>query len=260
MIAGFPCSAVIITRNEESNIARAISSLKPLFTDIIVVDSMSRDNTVDIAESCGARVVTVEWNGYGASRNYGSDQALHDWIFSLDADEEVDQRLLNSISTCDLTRGRSYLCKRVNHVGHRPIKFGPLHPEWKERLYHRRDHIWDNREVHEELIGSGPMASVKLEGSIIHHAIESLDDYKEKMAHYASLSARQWIKEDYKPGFLKRRFSAYYHFWKSYILQCGFLEGKLGLELSLIRSDYARLKIRRWLELKGGNHPISESF
>jgi glycosyltransferase involved in cell wall biosynthesis len=247
-----PCSAVIIARNEELNIGRAISSLKPLFTDIVVVDILSRDGTANLARQNGARVFETEWKGYGWSRNFGGKQAVNDWIFSLDADEEVNEPLLISISRCKFVRGSSYLCRRLNYVRNRRIKYGFLGPEWKLRLYHRKDLKWDHREVHEQLISQQSFTSQKLKGAILHHAVESIEDYKGKLEKYAMLNAKQWINEKYKPGFLKRVFSPTYHFMRSYIFQWGILEGRLGLELSLIRYHHAKMKMGSWKEIMEG--------
>ena len=88
-------SVVLITHNEESNLARTLESVRPLVRDgqgeIIVVDSGSTDRTVEIAKSFGARVFTEEWKGYAAQKNSAIEKATGDWILSLDADEELDR-------------------------------------------------------------------------------------------------------------------------------------------------------------------------
>src|SRR6201993_5476753 len=90
-------SVVIITFNEEANIARTLESVLPLISDgkgeIIVVDSGSTDRTVEIAKSFGAKVFVEEWKGYAAQKNSAIDKAKGDWVLSLDADEEVDRDL-----------------------------------------------------------------------------------------------------------------------------------------------------------------------
>jgi glycosyltransferase involved in cell wall biosynthesis len=94
-------SVVIITYNEEANIACTLESVKPLVSDgkgeIIVVDSGSTDRTVEIARSFGAKVFVEEWKGYAAQKNSAIDKAQGDWILSLDADEEVDPKLAKAL-------------------------------------------------------------------------------------------------------------------------------------------------------------------
>ena len=86
-------SVVIITHNEEANLARTLESVRPLVSggrgEIIVVDSGSTDRTVEIAKSFGAKVFIEEWKGYAAQKNSAIDKATGDWILSLDADEEM---------------------------------------------------------------------------------------------------------------------------------------------------------------------------
>jgi glycosyltransferase involved in cell wall biosynthesis len=95
-------SIVIITFNEEANLARTLESVKPLVADgkgeIIVVDSRSTDRTVEIAKSLGAKVFVEEWKGYAAQKNSAIDKATGQWILSLDADEEVEPSLLEELT------------------------------------------------------------------------------------------------------------------------------------------------------------------
>ena len=91
-------SVVIITLNEEKNIIDCIRSAKLLSDDIIVVDSGSVDNTVQLARHEGARVFPIKWQGYGFSRNLGAGKAKHNWIFALDADERISPALATIIT------------------------------------------------------------------------------------------------------------------------------------------------------------------
>jgi glycosyltransferase involved in cell wall biosynthesis len=94
-------SVVIITRNEEANIGRALASVQPLVAEgrgeIIVVDSGSSDRTVEIAKSLGAKVFVEEWKGYAAQKNSAIDRATGDWILSLDADESLEPALAEEL-------------------------------------------------------------------------------------------------------------------------------------------------------------------
>src|SRR6476660_9693532 len=95
-------SVVIITRNEEHNIAGCVQSAKLVSDDVIVVDSGSDDQTIKLAIQNGARVFSIHWEGYGFSRNYGSVRAKHNWIFALDADERISPELASSIEKLNL--------------------------------------------------------------------------------------------------------------------------------------------------------------
>src|SRR5580704_9480262 len=95
-------SVVIITFNEEANIGRSLASVQPLLADgkgeIIVVDSGSTDRTIEIAKSFGAKVFVEGWKGFAAQKNSAIDKAEGEWVLSLDADEEVDQDLLDELT------------------------------------------------------------------------------------------------------------------------------------------------------------------
>src|SRR5678810_681607 len=92
-------SVVIITRNEEDNIVDCIQSAKTVSDDIIVVDAGSIDRTTKLAIASGARVFSVQWEGYGFSRNFGAERAKNDWILSVDADERISKALATAIQT-----------------------------------------------------------------------------------------------------------------------------------------------------------------
>src|ERR671918_2463080 len=91
-------SATIITFNEQSNIKAACESVA-WADEVVVVDSNSTDRTRELAESCGARVITNAWPGFGAQKQFAVDQTKHEWIFSLDADERVSDELKQSIQS-----------------------------------------------------------------------------------------------------------------------------------------------------------------
>jgi Glycosyltransferases involved in cell wall biogenesis len=90
-------SFVILTKNEEKNIKRAIESIKDVADEILVIDSGSTDKTIDIAKSYGANVIFNEWISYPSQVNFGISKAKNDIVFILDADEELSDELKNSL-------------------------------------------------------------------------------------------------------------------------------------------------------------------
>ncbi|MGB9605067.1 MAG: glycosyltransferase family 2 protein, partial [Bryobacteraceae bacterium] len=136
-------SATIITENEERNLPRAIESLR-CCDEIVVVDCGSTDRTVELARKLGARVLESQWRGYAAQKNYAAEQARHDWILSLDADEALSEALEGEIwqlkkngPDCDaytVPRMAQYLGRWILHSG--------WYPDRKIRLYDRRKGRW----------------------------------------------------------------------------------------------------------------------
>ena len=126
-------SVVIITYNEEVNLARTLESVIPLVRDgkgeIIVVDSGSTDRTVEIARSFGAKVFVEEWKGYAAQKNSAIDKASGDWILSLDADEEVDESLSSEIAVLGQPAGPDQAA-RLEHL--QRIRYVFTRQTWRE--------------------------------------------------------------------------------------------------------------------------------
>jgi glycosyltransferase involved in cell wall biosynthesis len=90
-------SACLITLNEERNLPRCLASVAPLVDDIVIIDSGSTDGTAEIAAKFGARVVHHDWLGYVGQKNFALAQAAHEWVLSIDADEEISPELATSI-------------------------------------------------------------------------------------------------------------------------------------------------------------------
>ena len=187
-------SATIITYNEERNISRAIESLRCV-DEIVVVDSGSSDRTVEIAAKLGARVIDRAWEGYSSQKNFAADQANHDWILSIDADEALSElleaeiwRLKKNGPTHDayaMPRLAQYLGRWILHSG--------WYPDRKVRLYHRRKATWTGDFVHETLSVSGRTAG--LEAKLLHFTCDSLSEHLRTLDRYTTLAAEQLIEQ-----------------------------------------------------------------
>ncbi len=128
-------SIVIITHNEAENIEACISSCIKVSDDIVIVDSMSSDQTVLKAKEMGAKVIESAWQGYGIAKNLGAENAQHNWILSVDADECLETDLIQTLKSIELEKDHLYGFRRLNHVGQTPIKHGEWNPDTKFRLY-----------------------------------------------------------------------------------------------------------------------------
>lgn len=236
-----PVSVIIISRNEELNIRACIRSARLISDDIIVVDTGSCDNTVELAKVEGAQVITSGWEGYGTSKNKGAEHAKHDWIFSLDADERISPGLAESINKLQFeNRTYVYEFKRENYLGAKKIKFGADGFDKVTRIYHRRQTEWDQTPVHEKLVGPGVRKSIS--GILIHDSTKTVEDYREKLICYAKLSAVKYFENGKKASLVKRFLSPAFNTLKSYVFQLGFLDGLTGLKLAGLIFHYTRLK------------------
>ena len=235
-------SVVIITRNEEKNIINCIRSARKISDDIIIVDCGSVDKTVELAAGEGARVFSIEWSGYGHSRNYGASQAKYNWILSLDADERISPQLIASLPDLDNTpTSEVFKFKRRNYIGEELIRFGTPGFETVLRIYNREHCQWDNSLIHENLETSKKNARL-LNGYIDHYSFLDYSDHKAKARHYAMLSAEKYSMEGRKASYIKRFGSPVFNSLKSYLIHFGFLDGKKGFVVAKTIAYYSWLK------------------
>jgi glycosyltransferase involved in cell wall biosynthesis len=235
-------SIVIITRNEAANIGECIRSAQLLSEDIVVVDSGSTDDTVELALSAGARVLRQHWQGYGAARNRGASAARYDWILALDADERIGTDLIETLKNQSLDPACIYRFRRRNHWQQRPIRFGAYGFDRVARLYHRGQAAWNHFAVHERLTGHG--FTCTLHGHIDHFGIQNALLFEAKKKHYAWLGAITYAGQGKKASYLKRTLAPLVDAARSYVLLGGFLDGVTGWRLAAATYRYTALKYR----------------
>ncbi|HEX9424371.1 MAG TPA: glycosyltransferase family 2 protein [Pyrinomonadaceae bacterium] len=239
-------SATIITFNEEANIREACESVG-WADEIIVVDSGSTDKTSDIAAACGARVIYKDWPGFAAQKQFAADQALHDWVFSLDADERVSEELKASIATlskADETKlADGYRIPRRSYYQGRWIKGGGWYPDWQLRLYRKSRGCWGSRQIHESVKMSSDARIEKLSGDILHYSVrDSAHHHRMIGERYAPLAAQQMFEEGRRTSHLKIATAAPAAFIRSYFLRGGFRDGLAGISIAAFAAHHAFLK------------------
>lgn len=246
MNAANDISAVIIALNEEKYIERCIRSIIPVTNDIVVVDSGSTDRTVQLAMTAGARVYYMDWEGYGANKNYGNHLAEHKWILSIDADEILDEELQFQLFHLKKSKDTIYQIKSlVNYAGNWIHHCG-WHPGWKNRLFYTDFASWNLDPVHEDLITKHPAKYIQLDGQLLHYSYDSVFAHKRKAIKYATLKAQGWIDKGTPPNLLKRWLGPSFRFWRTYILKLGFLDGRSGYIISKIDAMIIRYAIKQY--------------
>ncbi len=239
-------TAIIPTKNEEENIAEAIKSVQ-WADEILVIDSMSGDRTVEIARQMGAKVIQRSFDDFSSQKNYAIKHALHDWIFVLDADERVPAALrdeiLNALHSND--KLTAYWIKRVNFVGRHRIRFSGWQNDKCIRLFHREFARYNGHYVHEEIKNKGRTGFLK--NPLLHYTYRSFEQFENKLDFYAKLRAREWYEQGRKYRLWRQVFKAVYRFFKHYILHLGFLDGRLGWRLA---THYSKAAWKRFAYLK----------
>lgn len=227
---GVSLSAVLITLNEESRIAECLNSLS-FVDEIIVVDSNSKDQTCKIAEQYGATVIQQSWLGFGAQKQFAVDAAKNDWVLCIDADEQVSQKLQQSIeqTVClnDSVEYQAYQFPRCNMFMGRWLRHGEGYPDYSLRLFNRNYARWSDDPVHEKVVSEKEVGV--LQGDLLHQSQETLDKYLEKQNRYTTLQAEQLYKNGKKSSLLKIIVSPLFRFIKFYFIKLGFLDGIPGL-------------------------------
>jgi glycosyltransferase involved in cell wall biosynthesis len=243
-----PLSAVLITRNAASVLEPCLDSLA-FVDEVVVVDSNSSDGTVDMAARKGARVVQKEWLGFGLQKQYAVEQASHDWVLCIDADERVSQQLRLSIEKA-LAAPESpvYRMPRRNRFLGRWLAHGEGYPDWSPRLFNRLNARWSDDLVHEKVLYA--VTPGRLEGDLMHDSYDDLAVYIERQNRYTTLAARQAYEEGRNATVLHLLFSPLVRFIKFYIVRLGFLDGLPGLLHISIGCINSYVKYAKLIELR----------
>jgi glycosyltransferase involved in cell wall biosynthesis len=253
-----PVTVTIITKNEAAHIAAAIASAQ-WANEVVVVDCGSQDETVALARAAGARVEHREWTGWIDQKNHAAGLATHDWIVSLDADERLTPQLAQEIRSVLATEPphRGYRVPRVTfHLG-RWIRSTDFYPDFQTRLYDRRAARWQGRYVHESVTVDGSVG--RLTNELLHYSYRDLHDHLDRINEYTTLAARQMHERGRRATPLDLVVQAPAAFLRNFVLRRGFIDGGVGLTLSLVNAYAVFLKFAKlWeLERRGSDAPPS---
>jgi len=234
-------TATIITQDEERNIARAIESLR-CCDEILIVDSGSVDRTVELARNLGARVIEAGWRGFAGQKNWAAEQASHDWVLSLDADEALSEALEAEIWSLKKSGPRfdAYTMPRLARYLGRWIYHSGWYPDRKVRLYDRSKARWVGDFVHESVKPQGSVGH--LESNILHFTCDSLSEHLRTLDRYTTLAAQELAANRVSVPLWSLIFDPPWNFVKAYVFQRGFLDGLEGLIISYMAAFYTFLK------------------
>ena len=165
-------SGVLITFNEEARVGRCLDSLAAVCDELVVVDSGSTDRTRELCEARGARVVVRPFDGFTTQKNFALDQAVHDHVLSLDADERLSPELQASILAAKADwQADGYDFNRLNFYGDKPIRSCGWYPDAKIRLWDRRRGRWSGGLVHETVVLDAGARQAHLAGDLLHAGV-----------------------------------------------------------------------------------------
>jgi glycosyltransferase involved in cell wall biosynthesis len=247
-------TAIIPTLNEENYITDAIKSVN--FADeIIVIDSFSSDNTIEIAEKMNVKIIKRKFDDFSSQKNFAISQATHPWIYILDADErvspEVELEILEAVKNPNgfvgfYVRRSFYFCgMRVNYCGFQRDKV--------VRLF-LKEHCQYKGVVHERISTNGKLGFFKYK--IDHFSYRNYDHYISKMNHYASIKALDLHKKGKKVSIYHVLIKPPVRFLIHYVIRLGFLDGFTGF---LVAKTQAYGVLTRYIKLRLLNKGIKEN-
>ncbi|HKF48861.1 MAG TPA: glycosyltransferase family 2 protein [Terracidiphilus sp.] len=251
-------SIAMIAMNEEANLARTLETVK-WADEIIVVDSGSKDRTIEIAHSFGAKTSYHAFGGHGEQKNVALDLCTMDWILLQDADEPLTPELQKEIQTllAGEPRYTAYWIPRLNLIMGRWMRHGGFYPDHKLRLFKRgAARLSEGVGPHSTPQHAGPKGTLK--GDMLHYAYPNLTVYLEHMNRYSSeiaqLLAAKGRTSRSLPAFLWNCIlNPWATFVYNYFLRLGFLDGREGLLLHVNHSVYIHWKFIKawWIGRKG---------
>ncbi len=243
-----PISVVVITKNEEPNIAKCLESLE-WADEIVVVDDESTDKTQEIAKKYTKSVITKKLDIEGKHRNYAYGLARNEWVLSLDADEVITPLLKDELEKT-LSSNVSHSAFTIpikTYIGSHWIKYGGWYPASKVRFFRKDKFKYEEVEVHPRGFIEGTCGHLK--NDIIHYSYKDFHELFASLNNQTTLEAKKWFSEKRKINFLKMMRKFYDRFLKSYFLKRGFRDGLTGFVVAYINSLYQLMSYVKYKEM-----------
>ena len=248
-------SVTIITKNEEHNIEQCLNSVK-WADEIVVVDSESTDNTLEIARRFTQKVVKRKWEGYADQKSFALELTKNDWVLSLDADERCTKELEEEIKQLNPEDISGFFIKRDNYFLGKKINGCGWGNDYQLRLFNKSRVKLTNRKVHEGFVVSGK--TEKLRSSMLHYSYRNLHDAMIKINQYSTLEAEEKYKKKKVSG-TSIFFKPFIGFIQHFIFRKGYVDGVHGLMVSLMHAITKwQVQMKMW-ELQNSRSRSDES-
>lgn len=244
-------SVVIITYNEERNIARCLESVKDVADEIVVLDSFSKDRTKEICESYNVRFFEHAFDGHIQQKNRAASYASFTHILSLDADEALDEALIKSIFEVKQNWAYDgyYMNRLTNYCGHW-VKHSKWYPDTKLRLWDKRKGYWTGTNPHDKYeLFEGDKNTKHISGNILHYSYYTLEEHYKQVEYFSSIVSKAYVEKGKKAPVYKLVLNPLARFVDQYILHLGFLDGRAGYLISKISAYATYLKYKKIREM-----------
>lgn len=243
-------SVVIITFNEERNIARCLDSVVSIADDIVVVDSFSTDRTKQICEEKGVRFVEHHFDGHIEQKNWAITQAKHHYVLSLDADEALTDELQNEINQIKNNwEHDAYRFNRLTNFCGTWIKHCGWYPDKKLRLWDSTKGKWGGENPHDKVIMDKGSSTKQLPFDILHYSFYTIEEHLKQIDYFTDISSIAAFNKGKTSNSFIVFYKSTFKFFRDYILKLGFLDGYHGYIVCKNSAHAKRLKYSKLLEL-----------
>lgn len=252
-------SVTLIVMNEAGMVRECLESVR--FADeIVVLDSGSTDGTAEICREFGARVEVTDWPGFGPQKNRALDLATGDWILSIDADERVTPGLRDEIMSAitsaetagDTRAADAYRIPRRSRLAGRWVRHSGWTPDYVVRLFRRGTARFSDNLVHESVVTTGPVGTFR--NPLLHLTADRLEEVLEKVNRYSTAGAAMLHARGRRGSVATALLRGLWAFFRTYLLQLGFLDGSRGLMIAVSNAESSYYKhIKLMLLGEGGS-------
>jgi glycosyltransferase involved in cell wall biosynthesis len=232
----FMLSVIVITKNEEKNIKACLSSVT-WADEIIVLDSGSTDNTISIAKTFTEHVFSTDWQGYGIQKQRALLKASGDWVLNLDADEVVSLELRDTIFSVTKNNEADAFRIPIRMSFYNQLLRYSSSPARHIRLFRKDIATYSHDVVHEKVLLAKDARIKQLYTPIIHYSVRDVCHVLDKINHYSSESAKIRLQNKRPQSLLKTMLGTCWMFFRCYILQRGFMDGKAGFLFAIFNAQ-----------------------
>ncbi|HOX54801.1 MAG: glycosyltransferase family 2 protein [Candidatus Omnitrophica bacterium] len=245
-----PLSVVVITKNEQDNIEKCLQSVHGWADEIVIVDDMSTDKTVEIAQKFADKIFERRMDIEGIHRNWSYSQARNEWVLSLDADEFVTEELKQEISKVleANTKFSAFSIPLRNFIGDYWVRYSGWYPAGKLRLFKKSKFHYEEVEVHPKVFLDGETGH--LTKDIVHKGYPDFEHFLASLNRQTTLEAKKWINTGRQMSFGKAFWRTIDRFFRSLFGKRAYKDGFVGFMIAYFASLYQIISYAKYWQMK----------